>query len=66
MTSLEKLCRADDEKEIASKLAEAEILTDRDLLVADDAALKRCNIPKYVPEYSDQCLTSLATRQILQ
>ena len=48
MTSLIELCRTEEEKGIASKLAEQEILTDRDLLLTDEAALKRCNIPKEV------------------
>jgi hypothetical protein len=50
MTSLEELCQTQDQKEIAKRLAEHEILTDRDLLLEDDAALKRCNIPKLVPD----------------
>jgi len=48
MTSLRELCRTDEEREIVSKLAECEILTDTDLLLADDAALKKANIPKHV------------------
>ena len=66
MTSLKELCRSDEEKEIASKLAEAEILTNRDLLLADDSALKRCNIPKYVGEFPEQrLLLHVDTRRIL-
>ena len=48
MTSLSELCRTNEERRIASKLAEKEILTDRDLLLANDAALKGCSIPKHV------------------
>jgi hypothetical protein len=50
MTSLEELCRTEDEKEIATKLAQHEILTDRDLLIADETAVQRCGIPNSVPE----------------
>ena len=57
MTSLGELCRTDEERRIASKLAENEILTDRDLLLADDAGLKRCNIPKHVSPLAGANLT---------
>ena len=52
MTSLEELCRTKDEtaRTIAKNLAELDILTDRDLLLANEAVLKRCNITKHVPE----------------
>ena len=56
MTSLKELCRTDQEREIASKLAEIEILTDRDLLLADDSAFKRCNVSKNVPKILGKCL----------
>ena len=52
MTSLEELYRTKDETAmtIAKNLAELDILTDRDLLLANEATLKRCNITKHVTE----------------
>ena len=50
MTSLEELCRTENDKAIANKLDEFGILTDTDLLLADDEALKGCNVPKLVPD----------------
>jgi hypothetical protein len=52
MTSLEELCRTEDEKAKATKLLEHGLLTDRDILLADDVALKGANITKRVPELS--------------
>jgi hypothetical protein len=56
MTSLEELCRTEDEKAKAKLLLEYRLLTDRDILLADDATLKGTNITKRVPEHLLRCL----------
>ena len=53
MTSLRELCRTEEHKKITAKLEECGIRTDGDLLLADDAALRTCDIPKFVLEKVD-------------
>jgi hypothetical protein len=48
MTSLRELCANDEERTVAEQLAEHGIVTDRDVLLADDAILKKIKIPQFV------------------
>jgi hypothetical protein len=48
MTSLLELCASEEDRAVAEKLAEHGIVTDRDLLLSDDAVLKRIDIPQFV------------------
>jgi hypothetical protein len=52
MTSLIELCRTEEQKKIAQSLTEIGIVTEGDLLLADEATLKRCPVSQSV---SDQC-----------
>lgn len=51
MTSLEELCRTEDDKRKAKKLVECGLFTDRDVLLADETTLKRSKLTKRVPDY---------------
>jgi len=53
MTSLEQLCRTEEQKKIANILKEHGITTDAGLLLVGDAELKRCNIPPFVGTFED-------------
>lgn len=50
MTSLFKLCRTEDQRRIAVKLGEHGVETDRDLLLADEPMLQKCDVAKMVPK----------------
>jgi hypothetical protein len=56
MTSLLELCANEEDRAVAKKLAEHGIVTDRDVLLADDAVLKRTDIPQFVT--SPNCANS--------
>jgi hypothetical protein len=48
MTSLFELCTNEEERKVAEHLTEHGIVTDRDMLLADNAVLKQVNIPQFV------------------
>jgi hypothetical protein len=53
MTSLIELCRTEEQKKIAQTVAEVGVVTEEDLLLADEATLKRCQVSKSVRDPRD-------------
>jgi hypothetical protein len=53
MTSLIELCRTEEQKKIAQTLTEFGVVTEEDLLLADEATLKRCPVSKSVRDQQD-------------
>ena len=64
MTSLLQLGETEKDKEILQKLADHGIVTDEDLLLADDATIGRCKIAKPVRVQRPMALTLLGPRCI--